>query len=343
MRMLLLSTALVAGSGLSALAQDTVFQTQADPATQVRASDLIGMRVYNSEAPVEGDAVAGIGGEWDDLGEINDLVVSRDGTVQAVLVDIGGFLGVGERQVAVDMSALRFVADDATADNANDFFLVLNAPRATLEEAPAYEGFGAAMTGAAAGAAAGVAAAGDAVADGAAATGEALTGTGGVSDPVTDGTATTAGAEGGLSDAATDGTATTGATATEGEAMAQGAPAATSTTGADAEAQAQRQPIEREGYAAAAPETLTAEALTGARVYDANDEWIGDVSELVLGTDGQIQQAVIDVGGFLGIGEKPVAVQLQDMDILQAQDGSEVRVFLQRTREELEALPSYEG
>ena len=44
----------------------------------------------------------------------------------------------------------------------------------------------------------------------------------------------------------------------------------------------------------------------------------------LLTDDGQITDVVVDVGGFLGIGEKPVAMTLTDLDILQ-QDGGDER------------------
>ncbi|WP_260106204.1 PRC-barrel domain-containing protein [Phaeobacter inhibens] len=44
-------------------------------------------------------------------------MLNRDGTVDSVLVDIGGFLGMGENQVAVDMKSVKFVADSSTAED----------------------------------------------------------------------------------------------------------------------------------------------------------------------------------------------------------------------------------
>ena len=49
---------------------------------------------------------------WDDIGEINDIVLSPTGDVQGVLVDIGGFLGIGARTVALDMGQLHFLRDE---------------------------------------------------------------------------------------------------------------------------------------------------------------------------------------------------------------------------------------
>lgn len=55
---------------------------------------------------------------------------------------------------------------------------------------------------------------------------------------------------------------------------------------------------------------LTSEFLDGATIYGADDEKIGTVSHLHGG------QIVIDVGGFLGIGAKPVAVAANQLDFM---------------------------
>ena len=49
--------------------------------TDFLASDLIGMRIYNSEAEVDAATPVANGAEqeWDDIGEINDIIVSKDG------------------------------------------------------------------------------------------------------------------------------------------------------------------------------------------------------------------------------------------------------------------------
>jgi hypothetical protein len=285
MKILLATTALVAGLGLPALAQDapvSPFQTEmAGPS--VPASDLIGARIYASEAAIDADAYAGLQEGWSDIGEVNDIILGRDGTVDAVLVDIGGFLGMGERQVAVDMAALRFVQDDAT--DADDWFLVLQADRATLEGAPEWmlttDRADAAMT------------------DGTVAEDQAAAG-----DTVAPGT---------LEDPNAAATMTE-APLTEGMALP-------------------------EGYAAVGADALTAEMLTGANVRDASDASIAEVSDLVLTESGQVTHVVLDVGGFLGIGAKSVALPMEELSVAQ-RDGA-VTVWVDMTREELEALPAH--
>lgn len=106
-------------------------------AGDMSAETFIGKRLYVSETDVDANAqVTEIDQNWDDVGEISDLVLGQDGTVKAVLVDIGGFLGLGEKSVAVSMSELSVIRD---GDSENDYFIVFTADRAALEGAPAYE------------------------------------------------------------------------------------------------------------------------------------------------------------------------------------------------------------
>lgn len=50
-------------------------------------------------------------------------------------------------------------------------------------------------------------------------------------------------------------------------------------------------------------------------VYDAADGKIGDITDLIMGHDGRISTAVISVGGFLGIGDKEVAVPFSSLHV----------------------------
>ncbi len=87
---------------------------------------------------------------------------------------------------------------------------------------------------------------------------------------------------------------------------------------------------------------IEAEALTGARVYDQNDKWIGEISEVLIGADGAVSEVVIDIGGFLGIGEKPVALGFDSLSVKSDGDAS-YTVYVTYTEAELEAMPTYEG
>ena len=106
--------------------------------TDFMASDLIGMRIYNVEAEYDTMApmVDGAETEWEDIGEINDIVLTADGQVSSVILGIGGFLGIGERDVAVNMGALEVVREDGDSD---DRFLVVKTSKEQLEQLPEFD------------------------------------------------------------------------------------------------------------------------------------------------------------------------------------------------------------
>jgi PRC-barrel domain len=289
MKTLMLGTAMAMAMvlGSAATAQD-LFRTEMDPVA-ITASDFIGKRVYAAETAVDSAEYAGVQDGWTDIGEINDVILTRDGKVDAVLVDIGGFLGMGERQVAVGMENIRFVSDSATAEELNDFFLVINADRSVLEQAPEYLRTSAMP-----------AAPMDATtADG--------TTTGKTNIPVVDEALGTTAENDAM--AATEG-ATTGGTMTV------------------------------DGYTAVDPATVTSDQLMGVRIYGPNDEDLGEIANFVFDTNGAPAQVIVDVGGFLGIGEKPVAIDMTALQIMQAADGDALRAYVQMTQEELESLPA---
>ncbi|MTH62585.1 PRC-barrel domain-containing protein [Paracoccus litorisediminis] len=106
-------------------------------AGDMSAETFIGKRLYVSEADVDASAqINELDEGWDNVGEISDLVLSKDGQLKAVLVDVGGFLGMGEKSVAVAMDQLRVIRD---GDSENDYFIVFTANKAALEAAPAFE------------------------------------------------------------------------------------------------------------------------------------------------------------------------------------------------------------
>lgn len=233
----------------------------------IYGTDLIGKRLYVSETEFEEGymATAEDRAEWDDVGEIGDLIISQDGEVQSVILDIGGFLGLGERTVAVNMEELNFIREDGMM---NDMFIAISGTREMLESAPEF-----------------------------------------IRDDAMDVNAT---AETPMADDTTAGALP-----------------------------ATRPALMVDGYKDMEPEALTAEALEGASVYSVNDEDIGNVSQLILDGGGQITEAVVDVGGFLGLGAKAVALTMDEMQIVRSDAGDDVRVYIDTTKEVLESRPEY--
>lgn len=90
-----------------------------------------------------------------------------------------------------------------------------------------------------------------------------------------------------------------------------------------------------------APDQVSANTYIGQSVYNANNESIGSVNDLILKKDGGIVAAIVGVGGFLGIGEKNVAVPMDKITIAQnTQDGS-VKLTTDETAESLKAAPEF--
>ena len=67
------------------------------------------------------------------------------------------------------------------------------------------------------------------------------------------------------------------------------------------------------------PNQIMASELIGTRVVSANNESIGDINDVIVDRNGQAMAAVIGVGGFLGIGEKDVAVPFKSLEFANAQ------------------------
>ena len=68
--------------------------------------------------------------------------------------------------------------------------------------------------------------------------------------------------------------------------------------------------------AAPQPGQMLGSDLRGTRVYGANNENIGNISDLLLDREGRLAAVIVGVGGFLGIGQKDVAVPFQALEIV---------------------------
>lgn len=83
---------------------------------------------------------------------------------------------------------------------------------------------------------------------------------------------------------------------------------------------------------------LNSSNLEGANVYGPEDAHIGDVSHLH--GAGSTAQAVVDVGGFLGIGARPVALPISDLNFMRDLNGK-IHATTAMTKEQLKNLPEH--
>lgn len=193
---------------------------------------------------------------WTMAGEIDDVLLTAEGQVQALVVDAGGFLGMSDSTRRIDIQQVTFVPD---LDNEGEFYAVYTGDRATFEQSESF-------------------------------------------NP---------------------------------DEIAEGTMRGTETWGDEI----------RGNQSDVAFTSLTSEDLVGTAVYGADDNWVGEISELALTEDGQVEAVVVDVGGFLGIGQKPVALSMEQIQIRRGEGGlfrDDLRAYVNATEEELESLPAWE-
>ncbi|PKA39554.1 photosystem reaction center subunit H [Rhizobium sullae] len=89
------------------------------------------------------------------------------------------------------------------------------------------------------------------------------------------------------------------------------------------------------------PDQISANSYIGQSVYNGQNESIGSVNDLIMKKDGGLVAAVIGVGGFIGIGEKNVAVPMDKITVAQnTQDGS-LKLTTSETVDSLKAAPEF--
>lgn len=209
---------------------------------QILGSWLLGQPVYN-----------GTGEEAETVGDVNDVVMAADGQAQAILVGVGGFLGVGEKDVAIDFGRVNWSTHDGERR------LVVNTTTEDLENAPAFE-------------------------------------------------------------------------------------RATIEEERDMMLMSDNDGMDKENMRADLMKVdnanLSAQEIIGTRVYGANDNDLGEIGDVLLSTDNELEAFIVDVGGFLGLGEKPVALDAAEIEFMQDADGN-LMIFTPFSEEQLTNQPEY--
>ena len=124
-------------------------------------------------------------------------------------------------------------------------------------------------------------------------------------------------------------------------------------TAAPAQSSQAPQPMEpaapKSAEASGSPQFLAKQAsddwlasnLIGHTVYNAQDEIVGDINDLVTDRDGKIVAALVGSGGFLGIGQKDVALRFEDLKLARDENDS-VKIIADVNKEVLAAAPDYQ-
>jgi sporulation protein YlmC with PRC-barrel domain len=88
------------------------------------------------------------------------------------------------------------------------------------------------------------------------------------------------------------------------------------------------------------PNMVLGSSLLNTSVYGPDDSTIGEVEDILIKSDGKIEGLVIGVGGFLGIGEKNVALPMDRFKVMPQADG-QARITVSATEDELRNAPEF--
>jgi hypothetical protein len=82
--------------------------------------------------------------------------------------------------------------------------------------------------------------------------------------------------------------------------------------------------------------------LVGAGVYGSDNKSIGDINDVIVAGDGNIKAVVVGVGGFLGVGEKNVAIPFDSLHITRKADSSSIdKITVSFGKDELKKAPKF--
>jgi len=82
--------------------------------------------------------------------------------------------------------------------------------------------------------------------------------------------------------------------------------------------------------------------LIGASVYGPDNQSIGEINDVIIGSDGAIKAAVVGVGGFLGVGEKDVALPFQALQVTRKANSESIdKITVSYSKDELKNAPKF--
>ncbi|MCH8536915.1 MAG: PRC-barrel domain-containing protein [Alkalimonas sp.] len=227
----------------------------------------------------------------EDIGSVDDLIIDDDGLVVAIVVSVGGFLGIGQKDVAIGWDN---ITKSGTGDNQE---LRVDMTRADLEAAPKFE----------------------------------------KRDQYGTQSAT---------DRNNQRSQTAQQRAQQGQAKSeqahakQGANQSGLNQATDRRNSRDQSSMHNRGHIDSVPYNgMHASNLIGTDVRTNDNENIGSVDDLILDGSGQIVAIVVSVGGFLGMGQKDVAIGWDNITSSGTSDKQELRVDV--TRADLNSAPKF--
>ena len=246
------ATGATAGDATKPAAATTTTAASATTAEGSLVTKIIGADVYDSAAD---DAAK--------IGDVKDIVISNDGKAKYIVIGVGGFLGIGEKNVAYDFSKAEWV------EKKGERWLVAKTSKEDLTAQPDFD------------------------------------------------------------------LKAYDTTASNAAAPANNEPAATTTDNTATAA------IDKASLAELPVDKISTNDFVGTTVYGADDAKVGEIGDVVLSTDKKVDAVIVDVGGFLGMGEKQVAVGLEKLKFMADKDGNRY-LYTNFTKDQLEAQTAYD-
>jgi hypothetical protein len=130
-RTLLAMTASALLATTAAFADTAMIQDGLVSVDQITDGEIYRMELTDTSRWDDPEGYAIVRPEWVKVGDIEDVVLDRNGQMVGVLAEIGGFLDIGDRDVMIPLDNIRF-----TSDAASKFALVTNMTEAELEALP---------------------------------------------------------------------------------------------------------------------------------------------------------------------------------------------------------------
>jgi hypothetical protein len=96
---------------------DTAAADLSNPATLIRTRDITGGNIYTTNAANDegwsfNNMYQEVGADWNDIGEIEDIVLDHNGQMIGIVAEIGGFLDIADKHVMIPVSDVSLVAVD---------------------------------------------------------------------------------------------------------------------------------------------------------------------------------------------------------------------------------------
>lgn len=263
------------------------------------ASNIMGESVYNGTAD-----------DAQKIGDVNDIVLAKDGKAESLVIGVGGFLGIGEKNVAYDFAKAKW------AEKNGDRWLVAETTKEELQAQPdfnrkAYDPAPGTTT---------------AANNAPAATTPAVVS----SDTTSD--------KGAKPAEPAQSTAENKPAAPAAQSTAENKPADNGTAATD---QTKTSSIDKSTLSEMPMGNIRVDDLKGTTVYGANDAEIGSIGDVVLTPENKPDAVIVDVGGFLGIGAKEVALGMDKLKFMTDKNGKKY-LYTNFTKEQLQSQTAYD-